>query len=93
MANDAIFDPTPRPARLGVERELYPICPCGEQQATAPSWTGWRTCPCGGATGEITSLGTAHWQLHDRPLVEIRASARRTRLEAEIPARVRARIG
>lgn len=90
---DATFSPTPRPVRIDADRQPYPTCPCGEQQAVAPSWHGWRTCPCGGATGEITSLGTAHWRLHDRPLVEQRRAARCARIEAEIPDRVRAKIG
>lgn len=90
---DATFTATPHPARIDADRQPYPMCPCGEQQSVAPVWSGWKTCPCGGATGEITSVGTPHWRLHDRPLVENRAEARRARLDAEIPDRVRARIG
>ena len=89
MADESLFVPTPRPVRFAPDGTPWTICPCGDHQASAP---GWRGCPCGGATGEITSLGTAYWLLHNRPLVEQRREARCTRTEAEIAVRLQAKI-
>lgn len=93
MSDKATFTPVPHPARFGTDRQPYPTCPCGEFQATSPSWLGWSSCPCGGATGEITSVGTAHWLLSDRRLVDERRTARLERRETEIADRVRRRLG
>ena len=92
MADEPLFVPSPRPVRFAPDGTPWPICPCGEHQASAPSWHGWHGCPCGAATGEITSLGTAHWILQDRPLVEQRRLARHTRTEAETAVRLQAKI-
>ncbi|MCW2236830.1 hypothetical protein M2351_001393 [Azospirillum canadense] len=92
MADDTTFTPTPRPARFRPDGQPYPTCPCGEFQATSPDWHGWRACPCDGATGEVTSVGTARWLLSDRRLVEERRKARTERQEAEVADRVRGRL-
>jgi len=76
MATEPLFTSTPWPARFDADGELYPVCPCGEAQATVRRWSGWRGCPCGGATGEITSVGTPHWMVTDRRLVAERRNAR-----------------
>lgn len=93
MTDEVAFTPTPKPARFRADGQAYPTCPCGEFQATSPEWEGWRACPCGGATGEITSVGTAHWLLSDRPLVEARRTSRIERQEAEIAERLHGRRG
>lgn len=79
MDPKALFEPTPHPVHLGPDGSPWPLCPCGEFQATSTGWAGWRGCPCGAATGEITSLGTPHWQLQDRALINQRHEARRER--------------
>lgn len=92
MADDEVLIPTPRPVRMGADGSPWPLCPCGEYQAAAPGgWQGWRTCPCGGGAGQVTSVGTAHWVLSDTGLVERRREARQARIEAAVAERLRAK--
>lgn len=92
MADDEVLVPTPRPVRMEADGSLWPLCPCGEYQARAPSgWHGWRTCPCGAAAGEMTSIGTAHWVLSNARLVKQRREARQARIATAVAERLRAK--
>jgi len=82
------FVPTPRPARFGADGRPWPTCPCGEYQSTTPDWHGWRACPCSAAIGEITSVGSPRWQIHDADLVERQRLERQERHETALAERM-----